>query len=128
MRAYTKKTVCLLGSVLLMTACAGTYEPVVDMDGVNPTKYQQDLAVCRGYADKIDATGDGAKSTLIGAGLGAAAGAAIGAISGNAGAGALIGTTAGGFGGAGTSASDTISRQKTIINNCLKKRGYEVLG
>ena len=123
-----KSFAVLCGALVVLSACAGSYEPVVDMEGINPDKYQKDLAVCRGYADKVDASGSAAKDTLLGAGLGAAAGAAIGAIAGDAGGGALLGTAVGGFGGAGSSASDSVSRQKTIINNCLSKRGYSVLG
>ncbi len=87
----------MIGVIVLLTACAGSYQPVVDMKGVSPDQYQRDLAECRGYADQVDAAGAGAKDTLLGAGLGAAAGAALGAISGNAGGGALIGTTIGGL-------------------------------
>jgi len=41
---------CLLTAVLLilLAACAGrARDPIVDMQGVDPVKYQQDLAYCR---------------------------------------------------------------------------------
>lgn len=123
-----KSFIACVGTALILAACAQSYEPVVDMEGVNPNKYQSDLATCRGYAEKVDAAGNGATDTLLGAGIGAAAGAALGAIGGNAGGGALIGTTIGGLGGGGTGVADSVARQKTIINNCLTKRGYTVLG
>ena len=36
------------GLLLLLVACAGRRgDPIVDMQGVDPVKYQQDLAYCR---------------------------------------------------------------------------------
>lgn len=119
----------LFGTALLLSACASqNYQPVIDTKGVKMDKYQNDLAECRRLADQVDVAGDTATDTAIGAVAGAAGGALLGAITGNAGTGAAIGAAAGGIGGAGTGAIGSNQRQKNIINNCLKGRGYKVLG
>lgn len=111
----------------LLLGCAQSYQPIVDMKGVNSAKYQRDLAECRQYAEQVDVGGDAAKGTLVGAGLGAALGAAVGAIGGNAGTGAATGAIVGGAGGAATSGGGAAVSQKSIINKCLSRRGYSVL-
>lgn len=115
-------------SVLALAACATTYTPVVDTKGVDMTKYQQDLNECRALADQVDAVEDGATDAAIGAGVGAAGGAALGALSGDAGIGAATGAIIGAFGGGGAGAVNAKERQKNIMNNCLRGRGYKVLG
>jgi len=122
------KQLSLIALVAMLAACADSYTPVVDMDGVNADKFQRDMAKCRSYANQVDAAGNGATDAVIGAGVGAAAGAALGALSGNAGGGALAGTAVGGLGGGGAGTAHSMARQKTIIDNCLKKRGYTILG
>lgn len=122
------KTLPLLACVLALSACATTYTPVVDTKGINQAKYQQDLNECRALSDQIDAVGEGATDTLIGAGIGAAAGAALGAITGAPATGAATGAVIGGFGGGGVSAADSMTRKRQIMNNCLTGRGYKVLG
>lgn len=118
----------LLGTAIILSACVGDYQPVVDMKGVNHSKYQQDLAECRNYADQVDIGGNTATNALVGAGAGAASGAILGAITGSPGTGAAIGAAVGGIGGAGGTAARDDVRQKNIINKCLKGRGYKVLG
>jgi len=118
----------LLPIVLMVTACASTYQPVVDMQGVDHYKYQRDLAECRGYAEKVSPFEDAGIGTLLGAAGGAALGAATGAAVGSPASGAALGAAAGGIGGAGYGGLSAAERQKAIINNCLKGRGYKVLG
>jgi outer membrane lipoprotein SlyB len=117
----------ILLSLGLLLGCAQSYQPIVDLKGVNTTKYQQDLAECRQYAEQVDVGGNTAIGTLGGAGIGAAVGAAAGAIGGNAGAGAATGALLGGVGGAGAGVGTSVQRQKTVINKCLSHRGYKVL-
>lgn len=127
--SYNFRTAFLaLTATFLVSACASSYQPVIDTKHVNMDKYQQDLSECRAYADQVDVAGDAGTDTLIGAGVGAAGGAVLGAITGSAGMGAAIGATAGGLGGGGSGTMSAIQRQKKIINNCLKGRGYKVLG
>ncbi len=111
-----------------LIGCAQSYQPIVDLKGVNTARYQQDLAECRQYAEQVDVGGNTAIGAVGGAGLGAALGAAAGAIGGNAGAGAATGALVGGVGGTGAGVGTSVQRQKTIINNCLNRRGYKVLG
>lgn len=106
---------------LLLSACASTYQPVVDMKGVKAEKYQRDLMECRNYAMQIDPANQAIAGALIGAALGAALTGTIDdsyALTG-AGAGAVSGAAA----GVGKGAQD----QVTVINNCMKGRGYKVL-
>jgi outer membrane lipoprotein SlyB len=126
-----KQSSITLGSaaaVLLVAACASTYQPVVDMKGVDYYGYQRDLSECRGYAEQVNPIEDAGVGTLLGAAGGAALGAATGAALGSPASGAALGAAAGGIGGGSYGGITGADRQKTIINNCLKERGYKVLG
>lgn len=116
-----------LALAIFISACAATYQPVVDMKGVDHFKYQQDLSECRSYADRINPLEDLGVGTLLGAAGGAALGAATGAAIGSPATGAAMGAAAGGIGGASYGGLSAAERQKTIIKNCLKQRGYKVL-
>jgi outer membrane lipoprotein SlyB len=125
------QTVRRLGTVTvlaLLAGCAHTYQPVVDTQGVDQYKYQQDLAQCRSYAEQVNPWENAGIDTLIGAAGGAALGAATGAAVGAPAAGAAVGAAAGGIGGAGYGGISSANRQQIIINNCLRERGYRVLG
>lgn len=121
------KIFSILSVAILLSACA-SYQPVIDMQGVDPIKYEADLAECHRYADQIDAVKDGATGTLVGAGIGAAFGAAIGAVVGAPASGAAMGATAGGFGGGASETNKAMNRKKDIMDNCLRNRGYKILG
>lgn len=108
-------------ALLFLSACASTYQPVVDMKGVKAEKYQRDLMECRNYAMQVDPANQAIAGALIGAALGAALTGSIDdsyALSG-AGTGAVAGAAA----GVGKGAQD----QVTIINNCMRGRHYKVL-
>jgi hypothetical protein len=114
---------------LALTGCAQSYQPVVDTKGVDSARYQQDLYDCRQYAEQVSPAGNAA----IGGLGGAAGGAALGAITGailpgvSAGNGAALGAATGGAVGVAGGAYKGVNDQKTIINNCLRGRGYSVL-
>jgi hypothetical protein len=110
-----------------LTACAQTYEPVVDMEGVDPAKYAKDLAGCRKYAKIADPAGEAVAGALLGAAFGAALGAATGATVGQAGCGASYGTAVGGASGLAAGGASGMARQIRIICHCLTTRGYSVL-
>ena len=110
-----------------LAACAQSYQPVIDTKNVDNAKYQQDLRECRQYAEQVNPYERAAIGTLIGAAGGAALGAVTGAVVGAPGAGAAIGAGVGGLGGAAVGGGTGIEQQKTIIDNCLKNRGYAVL-
>lgn len=122
----TKLTIA--GLALMLSACASSYDPVVDPKQTNMAKYQQDLTECHALADSVDVV----KETLLGVGggglLGGALGASLGAIGGNAGQGAASVGTLGAAAGGGAGYDAVYHRQLRIIENCLKGRGYRLLG
>lgn len=118
----------IIASMIVILSSCTTYSPIVDTKGIDKAQYDTDLEECRAYADQVDATNEGVTNGAIGAVGGAAVGAILGALGGDAGAGAAMGTAVGGLGGGGIGASKAVDRQKTIINNCLKGRGYRILG
>jgi len=130
----TRILAAALFCTLSLTACAQSYQPVVDTGRTGGTsndtgRYQQDLFECRQHAERVSP----AEDTLIGGAGGAAAGAALGAISGallggfGAGEGAAFGAAAGGLLGVGGGAISGISNQQEIIDRCLAGRGWNVL-
>ncbi len=128
MVSQKKAVMTALMVTTLLAGCAHSYQPVVDMKGVNQQKYQQDLAECRQYADQINPVQDAGLDALIGAAGGAALGAATGAAFGSPAYGAAAGAAAGGIGGAAYGGVGGAEKQKSIINRCLQGRGYKVLG
>ena len=110
----------------LLAACANTganYVPVID--GPVKASYNADLAACQNLAASqgvLDSNAGG--KAAAGAGI-AAAGTAILNNEGNtvrdaAAVGALAGLTA--------SAIDQNSRKETVVRNCMRQRGYNVVG
>lgn len=110
----------VLVPLLVLAACSGTTGPIIDTQGVDMAKYQQDLAQCEVYAGQVS-TG---RAVAKGAAGGAAVGGAIGAIAnGNAGEGAGIGAVTG-----GAQSARIAEREKAgVVKNCLRGRGYRVL-
>lgn len=92
--------------VALCAGCGGIekpYEPVVDMNNVDPARYQADLAACRAFAKD--------ESSGVSVGIGGLFGVGSGAI------------------GAGTSVGGGPSdaQMRTSIRQCLTARGYRVM-
>jgi outer membrane lipoprotein SlyB len=121
-----RKLVVLVASIAL-AGCARSYEPIVDNQGVDEARYQQDLSECRDYAEQVNVGGEAATGTGIGAVLGGALGAVVGAFSGGAGRGAALGAAVGGVTGGAKGTAEGVSGQKQVIANCLRHRGYAVL-
>ena len=108
-----------------LASCASTPgKPIVDMKGVNPYQYEEDLAECSTYADEVEVAG----KAVGGAAAGAAVGVAIGAIwDGYRGNSPERGAATGAvLGGAGGTASG-VSERSRVVKNCLRGRGYRVL-
>lgn len=101
-----------------------SYTPVVDMQGVDVAKYNQDVNECRAYAAQVDAGGNAVAGAVTGAVLMGALSAAMGNRSRwnnrYMGAGAISG-------GAGAAAG-SMQKQQAIIMRCMAGRGYNVLG
>ena len=127
-RMLSKAASAALG-IAVLGACAQTYQPIVDTKGVDQTKYQQDLAECRQYAEQVNPAGEALAGALLGAGLGAALGAITGSF-GNAvavGTAAAAGAAYGGTVGVASGAGRGVQGQIAVIDNCLRGRGYSVL-
>ena len=112
-----------------LAACAGAdYRPVVDMAGHTQAEYDRDLATCQNRARSVRDNDDVAEDAGLGALGGAAGGAVLGAIGGNAGLGAGVGAVAGLVGAGGYKEVETENREQRIITNCMRARGFNVLG
>ncbi len=110
----------LLITVLgLISACTTTDEIIIDRQGVDMSRYEQDLAECRSYASEVQ-TG---KKVATGAASGAVVGGMIGAITGDAGKSAGVGAVTGGAKGASEGTRDEVQ----VVKRCLRGRGYKVL-
>ena len=117
---------CIL---LCVSACAGAdFRPVVDMRGHTQATYDHDLAACQQDARSVRNNKDIAEDAGIGAVGGAALGAVGGAIGGAAGLGAGVGALAGLVGVGGYEEAKTENREERIVKNCIRSRGYNVLG
>lgn len=116
-----------LALLFLVIATACTSDPIIDTKGVDPARYQADLAECRDYADQVSVPANAAGGGLFGGAAGAAIGAAIGAVTGNPGTGAAVGAAGGGTSGAIGGTGRGVSKQDRVVRNCLRGRGYSVL-
>lgn len=115
------KTKLFYALPVLLVACA--HEPIVDTKGVDQVKYGQDLAECRDYAQQVSTAGEAGKHGAVGAVVGGAIGAIIGdstSAARGAGVGAVSGVTKGGY--------RAEQRKERVVFNCLRGRGYKVLG
>jgi hypothetical protein len=103
---------------------------VVDVQGSGKTyeQYQADLAACRQLAEQRSPYQEGAVGALGGAALGAAGGAILGAFTGKPGTGAALGAAMGGLGGAAYGGVGGVQSQEQIVSNCMRGRGYNVVG
>ncbi len=108
-------------ALLTLGACASN-APIVDMRGVDPVRYEQDLADCQGYAEQVAVGGKAATGAAVGAVVGAAVGAAVGnsrTVERAAGGGAVVGAAKGTGRG--------LNERQRVVRNCLRNRGYAVL-
>jgi hypothetical protein len=128
-RRFTKSLLLIASVTGGLAACAGAdFRPVVDMTGHTQAQYDRDLAACQNQARSVRDNDDVAEDAGLGALGGAAGGAVLGAIGGNAGLGAGVGAVAGLVGGGGYKEAQTESREERIITNCMRARGFNVLG
>ncbi len=129
----------LLGGLVVSSLACGAKRPVLypnaRLEAVGADAAQQDIDDCLqraaagGY--KAKAEGKVAGSTAVGAAAGAAVGAATGAVVGRAGAGAAMGAAGGGTAGLlrGLFRSrDLDPVQQRFVEQCLREKGYQVIG
>ena len=103
----------------MLTGCLSHPEPLIDTQGVNMARYEQDLEYCMGYGDQVRIE----KGVAKGAAAGGAVGAATGAVFGDAGSGAAVGAISG-----GARSAQLGEREKSrVVKNCMRYRGYRVL-
>jgi outer membrane lipoprotein SlyB len=104
---------------------------VIDVYGSpnkDPATYSSDLATCQQLAEQRPQTVEAARGAGVGAVIGAAGGAIGGAIAGRPGVGAGLGAATGALaGGAGSGLQGNVNRQDIVIN-CMRNRGWSVLG
>ena len=115
-----KQLILSISCSAFFTGCAS--EPIIDERGVDPARYEADLADCRSYSEQVDTVGQAAKHGAAGAVVGAIAGAVLDGASAEDGAagGALIGAVQGG--------AEAQERKEQVFRNCMDGRGYQVLG
>ena len=114
-----KRLLSVIALVACTSACTTTDEIIIDKQGVDMSRYDQDLAECKSYATEVQ-TG---KKVAKGAASGAVVGGLIGAITGDAGKAAGVGAVTGGAKGASEGSEDEVD----VVKRCLRGRGYKVL-
>ncbi len=126
---------CALLLTLALAACApvSDYRPAVDLAGIDPARFENDLHDCQKVAAR-DRYGPVLARVVQGATIGAALGAVAGGYAGNIGLatsyGAITGTVAGGALGA-AEASGAVPPpnppdEAAIVEECLRNNGYQL--
>ena len=106
----------------LLLACTTTDEIIIDRKGVDPARYEQDLAECRAYSEEVKTAEKAARGAASGAVVGGLIGAAVGN-SRDAQRGAGAGAVTGGAKGVSQGEQDEVR----VVKSCLRGRGYRVL-
>lgn len=122
-----------LVATLAMAGCAtpnapgqgagAEYTPVVDMQGVDGGRYMADLSACRQYAAAMDNPSDNMRAVIGGQVFSAALMAALGGNSRQVGQAANYG----GLAAINRHSGRVMTRQESVLGNCLASRGYRVL-
>lgn len=115
----------LAASALLLQGCAGkpADRVIVDTWGVDPERYERDLAECEAHAYRVNTAGRAGGE----AARGAVVGGAIGAILGSSRSAAARGAGTGGVLGGARGARAAEQEQLRVVKNCMRGRGYRVL-
>ena len=120
------KILAALAAAALLAGCAtapggANYRPMVDT-GARIGVYEQDLAECQSYAQRVAGAGEGAAAGAVG---GAIVIGLLSAVLGGGGHGrwAAAGAISGGLSGA--AAGD--ANQRAVVVRCMSGRGYQVL-
>ncbi len=119
--------------LLVFSACASkpVLYPNKKFEAVGPDLAQKDTEACMKKADKF-LKSPKAKKMLKSGGAGALLGGVVGGVagifSGNIAGGAAQGAAMGGAGGAVAGALSPDELKQRYVNQCLRKKGYQVLG
>ncbi|WP_254444265.1 MULTISPECIES: glycine zipper family protein [unclassified Ruegeria] len=122
----TRKSALILPVLLMAAACTNVganYQPIVD--GPVGPNYNADLAQCQALA-RTQPTVDG--NTAGAAAIGAAGAAGTKAIIDDSASDLGRAAVAGALVGAGASALQNTQNQEVIVRNCMRGRGYNVVG
>ena len=124
MEGYSKHFIFALFAGTLLSACGNSganYTPI--NDGPTTIGFQSDLAACQRLAkNQTQLNRQTMGKAAIGAGIGAALGSAD--EEGDATGGAIAGALAGGLTGVG----DAREKKQSILINCMRGRGHNVVG
>lgn len=129
-----KASVSALVAAAILAGCAAppntpgygrgeNYTPIVDMQGVDPTRYQADLNECRRYAGIIDRNADAWSGALAGVIVGGILAAALGGDSRTIDQSASLG----GLAGMSRAENTSAATQQRVLINCMAGRGYKTL-
>ena len=117
-----KYAIAMIAVLSSLVACTTTDEIIIDKKGVDMSRYQQDLAECRGYGSEVKTSEKGARGAVSGAVVGGAVGAIVDGSEG-AGRGAGVGAVTGGAKGISQGEREEVQ----VVKRCLRGRGYRVL-
>lgn len=120
--AAFKTAVRVLFAIAVAGMAACSSRPIVDMKGVDPAKYDRDLAECESYGRQVNVGGKAAAGAVGGAVVGAVFGAVVGnheTAQRTAGAGGVLGSAKGTGRG--------LNEREQVVRNCMRNRGYVVL-
>ncbi|MCE2570382.1 glycine zipper family protein [Motilimonas eburnea] len=128
------KSTIAIATLLLCTSPLALANLIIDTEGVDQNKYNQDRFHCEQLAAQVK-TEQHSPSVVGTTAKGALAGAAIGAISGNSGSqgaktGAGVGLAAGIIGKGASKHSErqaNSNEKQMVMRNCMTNRGYTVL-
>jgi outer membrane lipoprotein SlyB len=119
----------VLATAYCLGGCAGAdSRPIVDMRGHSEGAYDCDIAPGQASAHTARDNGTEAEDAGIGALAGGGGAAVLGAIGGNPLLGAGVGALAGLAGTAGYEEAKTETREERLVRNCMRARGYTILG
>lgn len=96
---------------------------MIDTQGVDLARYEQDLLECQQYAHQVDVANTTAANAAVGAGILGALAAVLGGNRYDVGRWAAVGAITGGVNGAAAGGQTQVD----IIRNCMSGRGYRVL-
>ena len=117
----------LLSLLLLLPGCAAMFPPEVDASGVEPAKYNADMAECQDVADQAQPEWQAGQGVAIGSAFGAGIGAIIGGFAFGAVSPAVWwGMLAGGGTGALVGGDQGFRDQRVAYSACLRERGYTI--
>jgi len=127
------KNFIILSLALFLIGCQSTqYTPVIDPNSGKPQEVvDNDILECTEIARTVDLSDAAMKSGMMGAAVGAgvAAGVSVavaGAVTTIAAPYVVAATLLGGGIGTGLGEGEELEARKTVLNNCLKDRGYKV--